>query len=130
MAEFTLTPEECDKRVKYYFKDCEETRKVFPDESGMLNYLDIEDEEYEEMKEDPAYMKIFRWARRRRTSWLERAMVSDNKKANGCMNALKQSQNGGYSDRPIENKTRKLIVQLEGLDEDSKPGKGTGEKGK
>jgi hypothetical protein len=113
---WTYTPEECDKRVKYYFKDCEETRKVFPDEAGMLNYLDIEDEEYEAMKEDENYKKIFRWALRRRRSWLERAMVSDNKKANGSMNALKQPQNGGYSDRPIENKERKLIVKLEGIE--------------
>ena len=114
--DFTYTPEECDKKVKYYFKDCEETRKVFPDEAGMLNYLDIDDEEYEEMKVHDDYKKIFRWAMRRRRSWLERAMVSDNKKANGSMNALKQPQNGGYSDRPIENKERKLIVKLEGLE--------------
>lgn len=114
---YTLTPEEVDRRVKIYFKDCEETRKVFPDEAGMLNYLDIEDEEYTAMQQDESYKKTFRWARRRRTSWLERAMVSDNKKANGCMNALKQIQNGGYSDRPpVENKERKLIVKLEGIE--------------
>lgn len=127
---YTYTPEECDRKVKYYFKDCEETRKVFPDEAGMLNYLDIDDDEYEAMKEDEDYRKIFRWALRRRRSWLERAMVSDNKKANGSMNALKQPQNGGYSDRPIENKERKLIVRLEGLeDEPVQKSKRTGKEG-
>ena len=110
-----MTPEECDAKVKYYFHDCEETRNVFPDESGMLNFLDIDDDEYKAMIDDENYRKIFRWAKRRRTSWLERAMVTDNKKTNGCMNALKQEKNGGYSDRPVENHDRKLIVKLEGI---------------
>lgn len=109
----TYTIEEFDKRIKYYFKDCEETRNVFPDESGMLNFLDIADEEYEALGATPGYDKIIRWARRRRTSWLERHMVESNRAANGCMNALKQSKNGGYSDRPMERKDRKLIVMLD-----------------
>lgn len=113
--EFTHSPEEFEKKVKFYFKDCEELRKVFPDEAGLLNFLDIEDEEYEALKEADGYKRILRWARRRRTSWLERQMVVNNRAANGCMNALKQEHNGGYSDRPVERKERKLIVKLEGL---------------
>lgn len=107
------TVEAFDKAVKYYFHDCEETRNVFPDEAGMLNLLDIEDDEYEELKNTPGYDKIIRWARRRRTSWLERQMVMNNRAANGCMNALKQEKNGGYADRPAENKQKKLIVKLD-----------------
>lgn len=109
----TYTPEEFEKKVKIYFKDCEETRKVFPDESGMLNFLDIEDEEYEALKTAEGYDKIIRWAKRRRTSWLERKMVSDPKSATGCKSALQQEKNGGYSDRPVERKDRQLIVKLD-----------------
>lgn len=111
--DFTYTLEEFEKKVKYYFHDCEDTRQVFPDEAGMLNFLDIEDEEYEELKQTEGYDKIIRWAKRRRTSWLERQMVVNNRAANGCMNALKQEKNGGYSDRPVERKDRKLIVKLD-----------------
>lgn len=110
------TLEEFDKRVKYYFKDCEEVRGVFPDEAGMLNFLDITDEEYDDLKNREGYSGIIRWAKRRRTSWLERQMVVNNKAAMGCMNALKQEKNGGYSDRGQQQNTeRKLVVKLEGL---------------
>ena len=111
--EFTYTVEDFEKKIKFYFHDCEDTRNVFPDEAGMLNFLDIEDEEYEELKQTEGYDKIIRWAKRRRTSWLERQMVVNNRAANGCMNALKQEKNGGYSDRPVERKDRKLIVKLD-----------------
>lgn len=115
--DFTYTEEELRQKVLYYFRDCEEKRLVFPDEAGMLNFLDIEDEEYEQMKTTPGYDKILRWAKRRRTSWLERMMVTGNKGAAGCMNALKQEKNGGYSEKPVENKERKLIVKIEGVTE-------------
>ena len=111
MASYTV--EEFGKKIMAYFQECEDVRDVFPDEAGMLNFLDIEDEEYEKLKERPGYDKIIRWAKRRRTSWLERQMVTNNKAANGCMNALKQEKNGGYSDRPVERKDRQLIVKLD-----------------
>lgn len=110
--------EEFEKKVRYYFKDCEETRNVFPDESGMLNFLDISDEEYDELRNTAGYERVIRWAKRRRTSWLERQMVVNNKAAMGCMNALKQEKNGGYSDRGQQQNTdRKLIVKLEGTED-------------
>lgn len=112
---YKYTPEEVDKKVKFYHHDVEDTRNTFPDESGLLNYLDVDDDEYARMQEDEDYKAIFRWARRRRQSWLERQMVNDNKKATGCLNALKQPQNGGYQDRPTENKDRKIVVKLEGI---------------
>lgn len=116
----TYSVEEFDKAVKYYFKDCEETRNVFPDEAGMLNLLDIEDEEFEALKGMEGYSRVIRWAKRRRTSWLERHMVESNRAANGCMNALKQEKNGGYSDRPQEKKGKQLIVKLGILGENEK----------
>ena len=114
----TYTPEDFEKRVRFYFKDCEETRNVFPDEAGMLNFLDIEDDEYDALRSMEGYSKTIRWAKRRRTSWLERQMVVNNKAAMGCMNALKQEKNGGYSDRGQQQNTeRKLIVKLEGTED-------------
>lgn len=115
--DFTYTVEEMRAKILYYFRDCEETRLVFPDEAGMLNYLDIEDDEYEEMKKTPGYDKLIRWARRRRTSWLERALVSGGKNSAGCMNALKQEKNGGYSEKPEPKKDRQIIVKIEGVTE-------------
>lgn len=115
MAAFkpTYSVEEFGKRVRFYFQDCEETRGVFPDESGMLNALDIEDTEYETLKKTEGYDKILRWAMRRRKSWLERKMVTDSRAANGCKAALMQMNNGGYSDKPAERPDRKLIVKLD-----------------
>lgn len=116
--EFSIALDEFDRKVKRYFYDCEEKRNVFPDEGGMLNFLEIEDEEYEAMKTTEGFDKIIRWAKRRRTSWLEREMVRNKAAATGCMNALKQEKNGGYTDRPQDKKQdRKLIVRLEGVTE-------------
>lgn len=113
--EATYTPEEFRNKILLYFKDCEERRLVFPDEAGMLNTLDIDDEEYEALKDIPEYAKMIRWARRRRTSWLERAMVMGTKAASGCMNALKQEKNGGYSEKTEGPKEKRLIVKIEGV---------------
>ena len=116
--DFTYTPEELKTKVAYYHRQCEDINLVFPDEAGLLNFLDIEDEEYEAMKTEPGYDKIIRWAKRRRTSWLERRLVEGGKtSATGCMNALKQEKNGGYSEKPEGPKERKLIVKIEGVTE-------------
>lgn len=113
--EATYTPEDFRNKILLYFKDCEERRLCFPDEAGMLNALDIDDEEYEALKDIPEYAKMIRWARRRRTSWLERAMVTGTKAAGGCMNALKQEKNGGYSEKTEAPKDKRLIVRIEGV---------------
>ena len=112
---FKYTPEELETKVKYYHHDVEDIRNSFPDEAGLLNYLDVDDDEYRRMWEDKEREPVLRWAKRRRQSWLERQMVADNKKATGCLNALKQPQNGGYQDRPQETKDRKIVVKLEGI---------------
>jgi len=112
---YKFTPEQLEIEMNKYFFKVETQEKSFPDESGMLNFLRITDEEYEEMCRDPKYKNVLTYARRRRHSWLERQMVADNKKATGCYNALKQEENGGYVDKPVGNKERKIIVRLEGL---------------
>ena len=119
MEDFTpsYTPEDFKKKVMTYHRECEEVRLVFPDEAGLLNYLDITDEEYDELKKNPDYSGSIRWARRRRTSWLERMMVTGQKGAVGCMNALKQEKNGGYADKPEGPRERKIIVKMEGVTE-------------
>ena len=42
-------------------------------------------------------------------------MVADNKKATGCMNALKQMENGGYQDKNIQKSDSVLRVKVDGL---------------
>jgi len=113
---YTYTPEELEKKVRQYFQDCEEDNGSFPDESGMLNFLDISDTEYEALKRSRGHGRILIWAKRRRMSWLERHMVEGSKAATGCMNALKQEKNGGYTNQAApEKKDKKLIVKIEGL---------------
>jgi hypothetical protein len=59
------------------------------------------------------FRRIFSNAKLRRESWLARHMVADNKKANGCMNALKQEENGGYSDRKMDSGEKTLRVKID-----------------
>lgn len=61
------------------------------------------------------FRAVFEYARARRESWLVRKMVTDNKAANGCMNALKQEKNGGYTDRPAESGERSLTININGI---------------
>ena len=42
-------------------------------------------------------------------------MTSDNKAVQGCLNALKQPLNGGYSDRPREGGEIRLTINLSGV---------------
>lgn len=43
-------------------------------------------------------------------------MTSDNKAAQGCLNALKQPSNGGYIDRPSNDSgEKKLTINLVGV---------------
>lgn len=74
--EYTYTPEECLLRVKWYHNEAETKQMVFPDLAGLLNFLDIDDEEYEAMTKDPAYERVWRYARRRRESYLNRAAIN------------------------------------------------------
>ena len=91
--------------VDAYFDECE-AQGIFPDWAGLKVQLGpTDDRTYEEwQKGDSDFAKecrdIFSKAAAKRESWLVRLMTSDNKRAQGCLNALKQPQNGCYIDRP------------------------------
>ena len=62
------------------------------------------------------FREILSWAKDKRESYLVRKMTSDNKAAQGCLNALKQPSNGGYIDRPADSGgERKLTINLVGV---------------
>jgi hypothetical protein len=46
-------------------------------------------------------------------------MTKSNKLAQGCLNALKQEANGGYTDKPVDNGERKLVIELKGIGENA-----------
>ena len=50
-----------------------------------------------------------------RESWLARKMTSDNKRAIGCLNALKQPDNGGYIDKAVDTGERTLTINVAGI---------------
>lgn len=62
-----------------------------------------------------AYKAVFDYAKARRESWLVRKMVAEPKVAAGCMNALKQKKNGGYTDRPIDSGEKTLNINIGGV---------------
>lgn len=112
-------PKKLAVAVNQYFADCE-SRDVFPDEPGMRLYLRIRKEDVDRMldpknKHYEQYKEIFDTAMDRRSSWLERTMVSQPKLAQGCMNALKQPANGGYTDRPKDTGTKKITLNVIGI---------------
>lgn len=110
-------------KVDEYFNLCDDAG-VFPDEKGMYLHLGIFEEDLDPLigEDNPdalEYMRVLKLARYRRESWLSRNMVRDNKMANGCMNALKQEQNGGYIDRPSGSKKQTIeIVMADGVSKD------------
>lgn len=114
------SPEALRAGVDAYFARCE-AEGVFPDWAGLKLHLGICDERvYEQWQEGDdecatACREIFAMATARRESWLVRKMTSDNKAVQGCLNALKQPQNGGYSDRPREGGEIKLTINLAGV---------------
>ena len=61
------------------------------------------------------YREVFEYARDKRESWLVREMTSDNKRAQGCLNALKQPNNGGYIDRPVDTCEKTLNINMIGV---------------
>ena len=106
--------------VEAYFSQCE-AEGVFPDWAGLKLFLgQFDDQTYEQWQEGDderaaACREIFSMAAARRESWLIRKMTSDNKAVQGCLNALKQPQNGGYADRPREGGEIKVTINLAGV---------------
>lgn len=109
-------PKNFAAKVDEYFRDCDE-KGIFPDEKGMYVFMDIFEEEIDSLvssdnKNADKYLRVLKRAQYRRESWLARNMVADNKMSSGCMNALKQEQNGGYRDRAEASKTKKVQIIL------------------
>ena len=110
------TAAELKKAVDAYFLDNEE-KGEFPDYAGMLIYLGIKEKTVKTYSQDEDYKEVFDEAQLRRESFLVRRMTKDNKLAQGCLNALKQPINGGYTDRPIDSGERKIVIELSGIGE-------------
>ena len=107
------------KVVDQYFTECEAAGE-FPDYAGMKIAIGLRCEQtIARYCEDPEYNEIFEEAKLRRESFLVRRMTKDNKLAQGCLNALKQPMNGGYTDRPIDTGERKLVIELKGVGENA-----------
>ena len=111
------TAEDLEKAVNAYFAKNEEDNE-FPDYAGMLIYLGIKEATVKNYcKTSEEYADVFENAKLRRESFLARRMTKDNKLAQGCFNALKQPINGGYTDRPVDNGERKIVIELSGIGE-------------
>lgn len=114
------TPEKLRAAIADYMNDCGK-KEVFPDFAGMCLALKISkatlkkycDPEQNENAE--AFKDVLDEAAAMRESYLVRIMVTDNKRAQGCLNALKQPENGGYTDRPAESGEKTLKVQIMGV---------------
>lgn len=113
------SPDKLRAAVEAYIARCEELG-IFPDEAGMRLDLDISAQTLDKYCKDEEtgseYRDILDWAKDKRESFLVRKMTSDNKAAQGCLNALKQPSNGGYIDRPSNDSgEKKLTINLVGV---------------
>jgi hypothetical protein len=63
-------------------------------------------------KQGDEWVEIFEFAKLHREAYLLANMVTDNKKAQGCLNALKQPENGGYVDRFQNHEQGKVTVDV------------------
>lgn len=113
------TADELRAKVSEYF-EINVRRNEFPDYAGMKIYIGLKSEStIKEYCKDADFADVFEEAKLRRESFLVRRMTRDNKLAQGCLNALKQESNGGYTDRPVENTERKLVIELKGIGENA-----------
>lgn len=100
-----VKPIDLENKIREYEAECE-AKNVFADEGGMMIYCKLSSKQRDALCDESnphheEYLEIFERARFRRQSALERRMVTEPKAAAGCMNALKQKSNGGYTDRPV-----------------------------
>ena len=108
------TAQQLRERIERYFS-LREAEGRFPTEAGMLLELGMSEAEYAERMEDGRYRPELERARRRRMDWLENQMVTESGRATGCMNALKQENNGGYADKAGAGAEKRLVIRLEGV---------------
>lgn len=104
-----ISAEELRVQVQDYIAQCAQA-ELFPDCAGMRVFLGLSREDMEKISEDKDCKAVLDYAADCRESWLVRRMTQDNKVTTGCINALKQSENGGYTDKPQTDK--KLIVEF------------------
>lgn len=110
--------ESLEKAVDDYFLQCE-NQGVFPDEAGMLIFLNISRPTLSRYNEDEEMKGIFARAGERRESWLAQAISAEPKLAQGLSFLLKQKKNGGYSDRPDGGEAQKVIIEMHGVGGDA-----------
>jgi hypothetical protein len=112
------TPEELRAEVDKFLADCEK-KNIPPLLPQMLLYLGISRSTMERWRKElpnaKEYAEVFEYAQLNREGYLLAVMVSDNKRAQGCLNALKQSENGGYVDRPVDTGESKVTINLVGV---------------
>lgn len=120
------TPADMKRNVERYLAERIE-KGEFPTFAGMLKFLGIskrtyyrylnEDNGDESMSEEDRreYRKIFEDAQLVREDYLEKQMVSEPRLANGCMNSLKQPQNGGFKDKIEGELEAKITVNVVGV---------------
>jgi len=117
--EFVLTEYGIEYAIKVYHSIMEKKKGQFPGLSGLLIYLDISDEEYEEMLEKPCFAKWFTYAKRRRSQYLENMSLADPRTATACKLLLSQPENGAYGDKAPEKKPKMMTVTLRGIEDDN-----------
>lgn len=107
--------------VLAYIEECQRDG-VFPDEAGMrlkLRYSKSWEKKMTSETENPddylGYVEALELAKDYRESFLVRKMTSDNKAAQGCLNALKQPSNGGYIDRPVNSGSMEVTLKVAGI---------------
>jgi hypothetical protein len=114
------SPEELRAKVEE-FLDYSEKKNLPPLLPQMLLYLGIGRStmnrwcDPKECDEAAKYAEVFEFAQLNREGYLLGRMVSDNKLAQGCLNALKQAENGGYTDRPVDTGENKVTINLVGV---------------
>ena len=120
------TPEDMKRQVDRYFAE-REAKGEFATFAGMLKYIGISKRTYYRYinieEDDPdlpfelrkGYRAVFEEAQLRREDFLEKTMVSEPKLANGCMNSLKQPQNGGFKERIEQDVNATLTVNVAGV---------------
>ena len=113
--------------VMQYHQECEEANNgegIFPDPAGLRLFLKktagLTKSDLKAMSEgDSEFAQgirdILDEAQDMRESWLARKMTSDNKRAIGCLNALKQPDNGGYIDKAVDTGERTLTINVAGI---------------
>lgn len=113
--------------VMQYHKECEEANNgegIFPDPAGLRLFLkktagltksDLKAMSDGDSEFAQGIRDILDEAQDMRESWLARKMTSDNKRAIGCLNALKQPGNGGYIDKAVDTGERTLTINVAGI---------------